>query len=230
VFTKQHLPSNFYNDNGTGLSKGTGSTGYTGGCKGSGGVQLCIDGTPGAIGYISPDFVQPIVTGNDKLGNAVPVAANIQTYASYSAGSTAIFLPPTAKAAGISMAAAAVPTGSNITNPLAWGVVNPTPSAAAGYPIAGFTFIDMYSCYAAPATVDALVGKVSGANGLFTWYFGNGTTNGGVPASTLSANGFAPVPSVWATAINSLLATNTATKIGTPNKAGTACASVANGA
>jgi len=232
VYNASLLPSNFYNDNG-------GFSGVTGGANGSAGVQQVVDATTGAVGYISPDFVQPITTGSDAKGNPLAAAANIQTYASFSAGTTAVYVPPAAKYGNFIMLSAVPPafTGSPVPadNPLNWGEVNPTPSSASAYPIGGFTFIDLYSCYADQATVNALVNVPSAKNadklyGLFSWYYGTTTVNGGIPATTLADNGFSPVPVAWGAAIKKLLLTNVATKVGVANQPKTACASVADGA
>ncbi|HEX3487413.1 MAG TPA: substrate-binding domain-containing protein [Micropepsaceae bacterium] len=64
------------------------------GGNGSEGVELAIDGTPGAIGYLSPNFAQPILTGNDSHGNPIAATANVQTLASLIAG-TKKFVAPT---------------------------------------------------------------------------------------------------------------------------------------
>jgi ABC-type phosphate transport system substrate-binding protein len=225
VFDAKHLPSNFYNDNG-------GFSGQTGGCKGSGGVQLCVDNTIGGIGYLSPDFVQPVIVKGtlDSKGNPVAATANIQTYYSFHNNTTAIYEAPTSKAAGLVMASAPVPTGTAFNNPIAWGAVNPTPTTAAAYPFAGFTFIDMYSCYASQTTVTSLVGTTAGSLGLWYWFFGTPAQNNSVITNTMTANGFSTVPTAWTAAIKKLLVTDTTTKVGIPGKAGTACATVTHGA
>jgi ABC-type phosphate transport system substrate-binding protein len=227
VFNKGHLPSNFYNN--------SAFSGVTGGCKGSGGVQKCIDATVGGIGYLSPDFVQPIVTGNDSNGNPIAAAANLQTYYTYSNSLAAVYAPPAPKYANYIMQSAVPPSfvgGSTApaTNPLNWGVTNPTPTSANAYPIGGFTFIDVYSCYTSATDVAALAATTAGSLGLWRWYFGTSTENGGVPASTLTANGFSAVPAKWIAAAKTLLTANVYTRLGTPKKKNTACTNFANGA
>jgi len=227
VFKNGLLPSNFYNDAG-------GFSGVTGGCNGSGGVQKCVDLTVGAIGYISPDFVQPILTGNDSNGQPISAAANLQTYHSFITNTAKTFEPPSAAKAATIMFSAVPPDFTGATpsaaNPLNWGVVNPTPAGVTSYPIGGFTFVDMYSCYASATDVSALVGTTAGSLGLWRWYFGTSTENGGTPAARLAANGFAPIPALWATRIRTLLTSSAITKVSTPGKAKTACATVSSGA
>jgi len=221
VFKAGHLPKNFLNN--------TTLTGVTGGANGSGGVQKAILATAGSIGYISPDFVQPV----DKTG---PQAANLQTWYTFTNGKTPVYVAPTPAAATLALGNAKPPlfTGSPspASNPLNWGAVAPTPTDIGAYPIAGFSFIDLYSCYSKASDVAALVGT-TGKVGYLTWYYGASSVNGGVPANVLATDGFAPVPAVWATAINKLL-TDANLGIGTPKTgtvAGTkACKTVKSGA
>jgi len=214
VFNAGHLPANFYNDN-------SGASGVTGGANGSGGVKSIILATTGSIGYISPDFVKPV----DSSG---PAAANLQTYASFNAGSTKVYRPPTAANAVPIMASSkppAFPTAA--ANPLNWGALNPTPSGSQTYPIGGFTFIDMHRCFTAAADVAALASTTPSSYGFFTWYYGPKSVNSGTPASILASDGFAPVPAAWASAITRLL-TAPATGLNVPHVG--ACKNVAHGA
>jgi ABC-type phosphate transport system substrate-binding protein len=225
VFKANHLPANFINNEAL--------TGVTGGASGSGGVKKAIQGTVGSIGYVSPDFVQPV----DKTG---PAAANLQTFASHSVKGTPVYIAPTPSAATLALRSATPPTftgastaQSAAANPLNWGAVEPRPANQAAYPIAGFSFIDLYSCYSSAADVAGLVGTTAGQYGYLTWYYGSSSVNQGVPASILAADGFAPVPAAWATAINKLL-TDANLGIGTPKKGGLigtkACKNVTGGA
>jgi phosphate transport system substrate-binding protein len=214
VFTAGHLPTNFYNDNG-------GASGVTGGANGSGGLKAVILATTGSIGYVSPDFVKPV----DTSGSA---AANLQTYASFKAGSTPVYRSPTAANAVPIMASTkppAFPTAA--LNPLNWGAVNPTPSGSTTYPIGGFSFIDLHRCYTSATDVAALAGTTPGSFGYLSWYYGSKTVNQGAPAAILATDGFAPVPAAWSVAINRLL-TAPATGL---NVSGTgSCRQVAHGA
>jgi ABC-type phosphate transport system substrate-binding protein len=214
VFNAKHLPANFYNDNG-------GASGVTGGASGSGGVKSIILANTGSIGYLSPDFVQPVDTSG-------PQAANLQTYDSFAAGKTPSYRPPTAANAVPIMASAKPPSfPTAAANPLNWGALNPTPTGAQTYPIGGFTFIDLRRCYKSAQDVAALAGTTAGHYGYFTWYYGSKTINQGKPAATLAADGFAPVPAAWASAITRLL-TAPATGLNTPLNG--SCRAVAHGA
>ena len=194
AFNAGHLPANFLND--------TAVTGVTGGANGSGGMRTAINTIVGSIGYVSPDFVLPV----DKTG---PATANLQTYATFAAGTTPVYRAPTAANAIFTMSSTkppAFPTAA--ANPLNWGAVNPLPAVNTAYPISGFSFIDLYRCYKSAVDVDALAGTTAGKVGYLTWYYGAKAVNGGTPAAVLAADGFAPVPTVWATAINKLLSSS----------------------
>ena len=214
VYNAGHLPTNFYNDNG-------GTSGVTGGANGSGGVKTILLATTGSIGYLSPDFVKPV----DSTGTA---AANLQTYASFNAGTTPVYRPPTAANAVPIMSGSKPPSfPTAAANPLNWGALNPLPSGSQTYPIGGFTFIDLHRCFTSASDVAALVSTTAGSYGYFTWVYGPSSVNGGKPAQTLAADGFAPVPAAWASAITRLL-TAPATA---PNVVGSgACKYVTHGA
>jgi len=214
VFNDGHLPANFYNDN-------SGFSGVTGGANGSGGVKKVILNTIGSIGYVSPDFVQPV----DPTASQ---AANLQSYATFSAGSTPVYKAPTAANAIPIMSTSKPPTfPTNALNPLNWGALNPLPSVATAYPIGGFSFIDLHGCYASATDVAALVGTSAGSYGLLTWYYGSSSVNKGKPAAILAQDGFAPVPAAWSQAINRLL-TSPATAVNVVGKG--ACKTVTHGA
>jgi ABC-type phosphate transport system substrate-binding protein len=206
------------------------------GASGSGGVKTAINTTSGSIGYVSPDFAQPV----DGTG---PKAANLQTWVSFKNATTAIFKAPGSKAGTAivgttkapSFTAGSCPTGTAAgqspdgkcaDNALNWGVTFPTPLGTSAYPIGGFTFIDTYTCYANAASVTALASTTAGSLGYLRWYYGSTTENGGLVTAQLSANGFAPAPTSWLTAIKKLLTTNQPTKLSTPGTAKTGCASV----
>jgi len=213
VFNAGHLPANFYNN--------SAQSGVTGGASGSGGIKAAILGTTGSIGYVSPDFVKPV----DSSG---PAAANLQTYATFNAGTTAVYKAPTAANAVPIMAAIKPPSFPNAAaNPLNWGALNPTPTAAAAYPIGGFSFIDLHRCYTSAADVTALVRTTTGSYGYLTWYYGPSSVNGGKPNAILAQDGFAPVPNTWKAAVNRLL---TAPLTGINVKGTGSCKAVKNGA
>jgi ABC-type phosphate transport system substrate-binding protein len=209
AFNAGDLPSNFYVSNGVG------------GVVGSSGMKTAILATPGSIGYISPDFVLPV-------NSAGPAAANLQTYASFSAGSTPVYRAPTA-ANGVPIMSSTKPPAfpTAALNPLNWGALDPLPPGAKTYPIGGFSFIDLRRCFASADDVAALAGKTTGQYGYFTWYFGSTSVNGGTPAAILAKNGFAPVPTAWAASITRLL-TAPLTGLNVPHAG--ACKTIAHGA
>jgi ABC-type phosphate transport system substrate-binding protein len=199
LFGKNDLPANFLNNEKL--------TGVVGGANGGGGVKKAILATVGSIGYVSPDNVQP-------ASSSGPAAANLQTYYTFSRKTAPVYVAPTPAAATAAMATALPPSfaggySAPAANPLNWGATVPLPSAATAYPIAGFSFIDLYTCYKSPATVAALTSTTKGKVGYLTWYYGSSTINSGIPGITLTKDGFAPVPAVWSTAVNTLLQGNT---------------------
>src|SRR5262249_23550394 len=113
-------------------------------------------------------------------------------------------------------------------NPLNWGVTNPLPTSATAYPIGGFTFIDMYTCYNPQADVDALVSKATtaGGLGLWAWYFAPATTNPNGKAE-MARNGFSLVPATWISGAKTLLTSDAVTKVAKVGTAKTACSAIA---
>lgn len=227
VFQKGHLPANFYNN--------SAFAGVVGGTQGNGGMQQAVDATPGAVGYVAPDFAQPIATGNDKKGNPIAATLNLQSYYTFSKGLAPAYKPPSATAASYVMSGVTPPSSTGgasapFTDPLNWGPVNPAPTSVSAYAIGGFQYFLLYSCYSAAADVNALVSPTAGALGLFRWYYGSATENGGIPGTILKSYGYSAIPSTWITAVKQLLTTNAYTKIGTPGQAKTACVGVSKGA
>lgn len=228
VYTAKHLPANFFNN--------SGFSGVDGGVVTITGMQEAVDATPGAVGYLSTDYAQPIQTGNDRLGNPIAAGANLQTYASFSKpGTTPLYVPPSSAHTLAIMQTLRPPSfvaGATLpaSDPLSWSVMNPTPAATSAYPIGGFAYFELYSCYASAIDVDALVGTKAGKLGLMRWYFGSTTENQNIPSTMLTKAAFAPVPVAWTNAARILLTSNQTTRIGTPGQAKTACAGVMKGA
>jgi phosphate transport system substrate-binding protein len=217
LFTANDLPSNFLNNEAL--------TGVKGGANGGGGVKTAILGTVGSIGYVSPDNTQP---ANAKG----PAAANLQTFLSFFRKTTPVYVAPTPAAATAALVVAKPPSFSGgasapAANPLKWGATTPLPAGVSAYPIAGFSFIDLYTCYKSVATVEALTGTTAGKLGYLSWYYGSSTQNKGIPASVLATDGFAPVPAAWSTAVNTLLQSPT---LGISVAGSKACAKIKNGA
>jgi ABC-type phosphate transport system substrate-binding protein len=164
--------------------------------SGSGGIQTTVASTNGAIGYASADFWAPVKAG-------APKTANIQSQWDLTAG-TGAFQPPTPTGAQTSMSSA-TPVFDNTTrlNPLTWSlqgtVANPVVPGA--YPIAGFTWLDMYQCYKPHAN----------GNNAFLWFriwldylYGSPDAH-----NILTSNGFAPVPAAWLNEIYAVLSDST---------------------
>lgn len=175
-----------------------GSVFLTATASGSQGLVNTVLATPGAIGYVSPDFVQPA----NPTG---PIAANLQNEwdVSTNATGTPTFVAPTVAATKAAVASV-TPVFDNTSrgNPLAWSLqgVVPNPTQQAAYPLAGFTWLELYQCYNSQANIPA---QLSG------FLFGLYSSTGSVPAPGLQAviesNGFAQVPDVWQAEVIKLL-------------------------
>jgi len=209
------------------------------GASGSGGVKTAINANVGSVGYISPDFISNV----DPIG---PKAVNLQSWNSFVNNLTKKFVAAGPKSGTAVMGAIKAPLftagscpvgtakgqasdGICAHNALNWGVTNPTPISAAAFPIGGFTFVDMYTCYASASDVNALVGTTAGSLGLFRWFFGSSTDNALKVKTELTANGFSLVPGSWISGAKKLLTSDLKTKISTPGTAKTGCATVVGG-
>ena len=215
------------------------------GQPGNNGIRTFVNATPGAVGYMTTDFIKPVNSGG-------PRSMNLQTWLTHNTkAATPVFKQPNKASATAIMVSAAVPStvlGSCTTattyaagtspdgkcshNPINWAPTNPMPAGAAAYPIGGFTMIYAYSCYANAAnggltTAPRLVAKTA-KWGLFSWYFTDPATNlvNQKVVNSLSKNGFGAVPAAWRTGINNLLFTDKKTKIGAPTQTGTPCAAI----
>lgn len=102
--------------------------GYVG-VEGSGNVPGTVNATPGAIGYVSPDFVNEASNAEvARVNGNLPTPANVQA--------AVTITPPPIPQRG---------------NPLAWGIALPNPSA--GYSIVASTNLILSQCYvSAPDT------------------------------------------------------------------------------
>lgn len=157
------------------------------GASGSGGVVTAVTNTSGAIGYVSPDFVQlpPATTGL--------ATANLESQFDID-NNTGAFQPATPAGASIAMSAAN-PTfdATTILNPINWsrqGVVT-NPLLPRSYPISGFTWLDTYQCYRS-ADLAAL-------QAYLTFHYTDATSE-----AILAANGFAKIPQNWLNAVSDL--------------------------
>jgi ABC-type phosphate transport system substrate-binding protein len=214
------------------------------GQPGNNGIRTHVNATPGAVGYLTTDFMKPVDSGG-------PRSMNLQTWTTHVNKTTPIFKQPNKASATAVMVSAPVPlttAGSCTTattyaagtspdgkcshNPINWAPTNPMPTGAAAFPIGGFTMVYAYSCYATAAnggltTAPRLVAKTK-KWGLFSWYFTDPATNlvNQKVVNSLSKNGFGAVPAAWRTGINNLLFTDKKTKIAAPGATGTPCAAI----
>ena len=122
------------------------------------------------------------------------------------------------------------PDGVCAHNPLNWGLTFPAPALTRAYPIGGFGFIDLYTCYASAAVRDAMAGTTAGNLGLLRWFFGSSAENSSQVKTELNRNGFSALPGSWAAAVKKLLVTDQKTRIGIPGQVKTGCAAVSGGA
>lgn len=177
------------------------------GAAGSGGVKAAVNGTAGAIGYVSDDFVHLSTSGYDLSGpNAANVKAALGTkfLAPTVANATHIMdgtAPPLSGAASCTTAATYAagtsPDGVCAHNPINWSLSNPNPSGASAYALGGFTYTDAYSCYASATDLASLYASPTTKikAGLFQWWFG--TKGSAAVTKGLSTSGFAKVPALW---------------------------------
>ena len=164
------------------------------GASGSGGVATLLAGTaPGvtpavpaltsAIGYLSPDYT--------AVNSTAPVSPQYTSLkvASVINSTTGLAVKPTAGTTKVALSSPSA-SDSNVNAPnqsataaanqLAWipTIANPT----AGYPVVGYTTIDLAQCYASPAVASGLTQLV-------------GALYASTAKASLTAAGFAQVPS-----------------------------------
>jgi phosphate transport system substrate-binding protein len=154
-----------------------------------------VTATNGAIGYVSPDFTKMAPT--NPTG---PITANLQDEwdVSTNVSGTPTFVAATVAATTQAMSSVTpVFDSTSIGNPLAWSLqgVVPNPVLQGAYPLAGFSWIEMYQCYNSGNNMPVQLN-----NFLYSLYAG-GAHLGGI----INSNGFAVVPNVWQTQIFSLL-------------------------
>jgi ABC-type phosphate transport system substrate-binding protein len=186
AYTNGVLPANFYDEeNVNGNNYGSGSTG----------IADAVGATTGAISYLSPDFVQPF----SVPGHVASPAPNLENQYNVTHG-TGVFLPPTAAGEVVAISGISPPAANSSAT--AWGLagVSPNPAEQTAYPLSGFTWAYLYSCYSNVTTVDALL---SGTTGLYKFMWSlPGSVGAGQYATILGAHSFAALPSNWLTAAN----------------------------
>ncbi|WP_368860668.1 substrate-binding domain-containing protein [Bradyrhizobium sp. Arg816] len=160
--------------------------------SGNSGVVALVNSTNGAIGYANLEFLAPI----DLTG---PRTANLQSQWDLTAA-TGAFQPPTIQGGYVTMATA-IPhfSAAERGNPLQWSIEGlvPNPITQGAYPIAGFSWVEMYQCYQTHAN----------GNNAFLWFkmwldYLYGTD--AVPIMRLDDK-VAEVPPVWRNEIDMLL-------------------------
>jgi ABC-type phosphate transport system substrate-binding protein len=113
--------------------------------SGSGGIAGAVASASYSIGYISPDYVQPVVNNA-----AYPAKVNA--------------LAPTVANTNKHIAAIAIPSSYNNNIGFTLNNASTAPGlSTTGYPIAGFTFVDTYGCYSG-TYASGLIGTVAKGN------------------------------------------------------------------
>ncbi|TKW77262.1 MAG: phosphatase [Bradyrhizobium icense] len=180
--------------------------------SGNSGVVAQIHAINGAIGYATPDFVDPVVPIGTNPADGLPVAAIENQYDIDNF--TGQFQKPTFDKASIAMSSSApVFDSTSRKNPLNWSrqLVQPNPLLKDAYPIAGFTMLNLYQCYSSQAVYDGLLAYAN-------FHFGSS-----VAKDILHSKQFSEVPGVWYDEIVKLL--NPDDPVTGLNKGGTgACA------
>jgi ABC-type phosphate transport system substrate-binding protein len=181
---------------------------------GSNAVRDLIKATPGSIGYASNDYAKPFSTH----ANANDIA-NVQNQFAIDTGTAAFVTPtPVTSASAMSSAPPVFTSALAVQSPLSWsrqGVIG-NPGAPDAYPLSGFSWLDLYQCYApASGAGPAILDNAAGNGYLFFHY--------GPPAAPMmAARGFAQVPQEWVIWIGALVSNPT---IGTPLHDPAVCAS-----
>jgi ABC-type phosphate transport system substrate-binding protein len=108
---------------------------------GASGMAAAVVAKPYSIGYVSPDYIQPVVPTGPQGANIVnPLNQTIAPYYASAAAAITTVTPP--------------PSGSDpyqwgqpINNFLAQQATTATNYPQKAYPITAFTFLDFYQCY-----------------------------------------------------------------------------------
>jgi ABC-type phosphate transport system substrate-binding protein len=224
IFTGGSVPSNFVGESGSaGIAEHLAGTVTT-----SGGSKVAQAGDPTGIGYLSPDYTDISATGASNATAATsPYTGFINTKKLYasgiqgttSSGTTAFLTPSTGNITlGLGNVGAGTtnpkpPAGSAAKNPLNW--VPSIPVVTKGYPIIGYTDLELAQCYADPNVA-------SGMRAFLTAHFG-GTA---AYKTTVTRNGFTIPAAGYPAAITKFFLTaSSSLAIAAAGTAGT-CASV----
>jgi ABC-type phosphate transport system substrate-binding protein len=150
---------------------------------GSGGVELNIDSTSNSIGYLSPDYTRIAPTPTLDQNGKAPYVAEVNA------------ILPSLKEIQAALKTFST-TGTSATDPDSFGFLDPVPTA--GYPIVGYAYVWVSSCYATAAKTTVVK----------TWLDGLYNVSGTETAAynAIIAGGLAPLPGVTASAAPTALA------------------------
>ncbi len=164
--------------------------------KGSEGVQPAILATTGAIGYLSPDYTQ--IAPNNAGNSSFPVVAGV---VNHNNGIT--YLPSVGNTRTALGTPPAPSSATDLKDPSKF--VPAVADPGIGYPIAGFTTLEVAQCYA-----DANAGNA-------TKGFLNGLYSNPALLFNLNQAGFSPVPNQLTRAITRNLLSNVGSGAGVLN-------------
>ena len=147
----------------------------------------------GAIGLVPLEYINDptLITASPLVHGDKLMAINIESNWDVTAG-TGQFQPPTWQGARLAMSQATPQFDSTTRlNPLAWSLQGlvPDPVVQGAYPISGFTWVQMYQCYAPHAS----------GNNPFIWFrnFLDYLYSSDEARNILHENGFAEVSPAW---------------------------------
>jgi len=191
--------------------------------NGANGVANYLSGQPGpapisAIGYVSPDY-----TTLDPLSNAVLADGSKSklVVAGVVNASNGVAYTPTAKNITVGLNSPlsgqnlSPPTGSNLTNPAAYVPVIQTTKS--GYPIIGYSTIDLAQCYGVPSVGASVIAYLKDHYGVAA-YKAIQSNNGDASLATTKASGF------YTVILNNILSNKTKNNLDIQDK--TACAQI----
>jgi phosphate transport system substrate-binding protein len=152
---------------------------FTGGTYSSG-VQSFVKTTANSVTYLGPDFTAISVTGNTAGAPVVAAVTNRQD--------TTTYLPTVANTS-TALGNVTAPTGLPETTPSNWTPQIADP--AHGYPVAGYTYWFLATCYSATNSAGIASDLISF---LQEHYNVNGTAGGAALVTDVKNGGFVPVP------------------------------------
>ncbi|HYK52854.1 MAG TPA: substrate-binding domain-containing protein, partial [Candidatus Eremiobacteraceae bacterium] len=154
---------------------------------GSSGVVSVVQSTAGAIGYVGPSFVAPIVSGG------LPTAS-LQNNYYYNRGNSGHYITQSIKSTLASFVGVAPPSNPD---PFDLGILVPDPIEKGAYPVVGYTWLLAYQCY-------NLSSEAQGMQGIINWYAQSGRTGTTPPDIILAQQGLAPLNATWKKAVRGI--------------------------